>query len=239
MGGWFDDWREDMKKTWLFKSAKSVGRTSAKIGAYGAPIFGGLFLGPLGALGGTFLGAGLAQVGPTKNREAQLKRSLIYGGAVTAGTAALGVVSGAGLGSSIFKSAAAIFGGGATPVAAAPPSETTLVTMDPTKVGSPGTGNTLDPTSAALQTALASAGVKTQANPADLLKQYQDQLTLAQQRRAAGDIQGALEAEALAAMYRQQLEAAGIDPNSAGGGINPWWLVAGGVGLYFLARKAA
>lgn len=226
------------KDTWLGKTLKSAGRTGAKIVGYGAPIFGGLFLGPLGALGGTAVSAAAQQVGPTKNRGSQLKRSLVYGGAVTAGTAAASLATGGGLTSSLFKSASAIFGGGASPVAAAPPSETTLMTMDATKAGSPAAGR-LDPASAALEAAAVSLGMKgTQANPAELVKQYQDQLALAQARRAAGDIPGALEAEGLAAMYREQLAAAGIDPNG-GGGISLWWVAAGAAGLYLLTRKAA
>lgn len=104
--------RKKLKKTFVFKAAKTVGRTAAKVVKYAAPAAGALVLGPLGAAGGTALAAAASQVGPNKNRKAALVRTLKYGGAVTVGTAALGLVSGAGIGASVLSSGASLFGGG-------------------------------------------------------------------------------------------------------------------------------
>lgn len=111
--GWFKKQKKKLKKTFVFKAAKSVTRGAAKVVKVAAPLAGALIGGPIGAGIGTAVGAVAGQVGPNKNRAAQLKRSLLYGGAVTGGTAALGLVSGAGAGASLLQSAGSLFGGGA------------------------------------------------------------------------------------------------------------------------------
>jgi hypothetical protein len=105
-------WKKKMKKTFAFKAAKAFGRANAKIVKYGAPVVGAVLGGPIGAAAGTALSGAASQVGPNKSRGAALKRALIYGGSITAGTAALGVLSGAGIGSSVLTSGAKLLGGG-------------------------------------------------------------------------------------------------------------------------------
>lgn len=106
----FKSWKKKMKKTFAFKAAKATGRGAAKVVKYVAPPVGAVFLGPLGAAVGTGMAAVASQVGPNKNRTAALKRSLVYGGSITAGTAALGVLSGSGLGASVLTSLGKMFG---------------------------------------------------------------------------------------------------------------------------------
>jgi hypothetical protein len=113
------------------KVVKVVGRSAAKVVKYAAPVVGAVVAGPLGAAAGGALGAAAAQVGPTKNRSAQLKRSLVYGGAVAGGTAVLGMASGAGIGASVISSVGRIFNpsGPVVPTSNQPGDE--LVSMDP------------------------------------------------------------------------------------------------------------
>lgn len=95
----------------LKKAAKVVGRASAKVVKYAAPVVGSVLLGPVGGLAGTALAGAASQVGPNKNRGKALKRTLIYGGAVSAGTAEIGLASGAGAGASLLTSVPRLFGG--------------------------------------------------------------------------------------------------------------------------------
>jgi len=81
---------------------KKVGRKASRIGAVAVPIVLGVAFGPLGALAGTAIGAGLSQVHQKNDskgkKRARLKRSLIAGGASIAGATTLaltGVTQGA------------------------------------------------------------------------------------------------------------------------------------------------
>ena len=255
--GWLKDWREDMKKTFVFKSFKSIGRTGAKVVQYGAPPVGAFVFGPLGALVGTGVGAAAGQVGPTKNAGSQLQRDLIYGGAWAAGTTALSLLTSGGFSSSIFKSASSIFGPSAGQVAEASALGNSFLGsgtpgggtsgLDNAFLssgsaggggGSGGGGGTAGVVTSALNTVATAMGVRAGGgNNAQLQQQYLDQLALAEKMRAAGDTAGALQADATAEAYRQQLIAAGETP---GGGGFPWGLILiAGAALYFLTRRKA
>lgn len=239
----FKDWWEDMGDTWLFKAAKSTGRTGAKFIQYGGAPAGALLFGLPGAIIGTGLAAGAGQVGPTKNAGAQLQRDLISGAAVTAGTSLFGVVSGAGFGASLIDSVNSLFGYGGTPPAQSnvPPKpmsdydlQNAFLGSNPSKPApTQGGQGGFNPTG--FLGNLFGTGVGgPQANTADLQRQYQDQLALAEKYRQAGDTAGAAQAAALAEMYRQQLAAAGQAPGS--GGMSPLLLlllIGGGAWLIF------
>ena len=105
-----------MASKWKKRFKKHLAR-AGKIISYAAPIAGGLFLGPLGAAAGTAAGAALRGATTQGNRRAKfgaVKKAAIFGGAVVAGTAALGLVSGSGLGSSVIGSVGKLIGGGET-----------------------------------------------------------------------------------------------------------------------------
>lgn len=118
---WWKDTVKSAKKTvkhWgeeIGDELKAGTRAVAKGVQYGAPILGTALAGPLGGGLGTLIGAGAAQVGPTKNAAAQFKRSLMYGGAVTAAGVGIGLASGAGGGAPLLSSLGKLFGFGGTP----------------------------------------------------------------------------------------------------------------------------
>lgn len=101
--------KKKLKKTFVAKAVKSVGRATAKVVKYAAPVVGAVVAGPLGAAVGTGVAGIASQVGPNKNRGAALKRTLIYGGSVAGASAVLGLASGAGIGASVISSAGKIF----------------------------------------------------------------------------------------------------------------------------------
>jgi hypothetical protein len=227
--------------SWLKKAKKALKkatRSVAKVISHAAPIVGAVIGGPVGAAIGTGLGAAAAQVGPNKNRSAQLQRSLISGAAVIGGTAALGLVSGAGIGAPIYKSAESIFGGGSPAnqeVSSGNPEWDKYVAEQEALNAS---GNpTTDPVSIAIKTAQNTAAAMTGGgqNAAGLKQQYLDQLALAEKLRQQGDPVGAAQAAALAETYRVLLEQTGQQVPT-GGGIDPLWIV-GGLALLALTSR--
>lgn len=98
------------------KTLKNLGRKSARVGSYALPIAGGLVGGVAGAAIGGAGGAALSQVG-TGNKKLRLKRSLMATGASIAGSGALGLASGQGVGASGLSSIGALFGGGGSTLA--------------------------------------------------------------------------------------------------------------------------
>lgn len=238
--GWLKDWREDMKKTWLFKSAKSIGRTGAKGIQYTAVPIGTILFGPLGGLAAMPLAAAAGQVGPTKNAGAQLKRDAISGAAIVAGSGALNLVAGQSFTNPLYSTFSSLFGWGAnppTPTAAKPMSDADLY-----KAYFPGPGGTI-------QTPAATGGFNpldlanklmggTQANPANLEEQYKAQLDLARKYQEAGDITGAVQAAALAEHYRQQLVAQQQAQGGPAGTIPVGFiLLAAGAAAWLLLRR--
>lgn len=140
--------RKKLKKTFVFKAAKTVGRTGAKVVKYVAPVAGAILAGPLGAAAGAAVSGVASQVGPNKNRGAALKRALIYGGAVTGGAAALSVLGGTSLSTGILTSAGRIFAPGSAPpganVESQPLGPDPFLTGTSDNNGTPGSGNTLN-----------------------------------------------------------------------------------------------
>ena len=106
-------------KSKVFDNAKVAGQAAANVIQYTAPIAGNL-LGPLGGLAGTAVGTAAATVG-AKDKSAAIKREATYGLSITAGTAALGALSGAGAGSGLIGSFSKIFGGSPASQAATSP----------------------------------------------------------------------------------------------------------------------
>ena len=104
------------KKSRLRKLAKKVGRSAGKVLRVAAPVAPVL----LGGLGGVGAGAGAAVLGSALaggNRKKKLKalrRSGVAVGAAAAGTAALGLVSGQGIGASAISSIGSFFGSPST-----------------------------------------------------------------------------------------------------------------------------
>lgn len=234
--GWWSNWLEKEKKTWVFSAAKQVGRGGAKVIQYGAPAVGTLFFGLPGAAVGTGLGALAAQVGPTKNPANQAKNSLLYGASIFGGSSLLNLAGGVPLGSTIFKSIGGIFGPSAADAAAAGadkalprfPGEGLNASQAPAGGGGGFPQTALDLARAAA-TVTAGGG-----NNAQLLDQYRQQLALADQLRAQGDMPGALRADAQAEAYRQLLAQSG--QSTAGGGF-PWGLLLLGAGAVWLLTR--
>jgi len=221
----------------LKKSLKKATRSVAKVISHAAPIIGAVVGGPIGAAIGTGLGAAAAQVGPNKNRSAQLQRSLMSGAAVVGGTAALGLISGAGIGAPLYKSAGSIFGVGnqATQTGSGNSSWDEYVAQQEAEMAK---GSSTDPVSTALKTAQNTAAAMSgggSQNAADLKRQYLEQLALADKLREQGDPVGAAQAAALAETYRVLLEQSGQQVPT-GGGIDPLWIV-GGLALLALTSK--
>lgn len=238
--GWLKDWREDMKGTWLFDTAKSVGRYGAKAVQYTAPYAGGFVFGPLGALAGTGLSMAAGQVGPTKNRSSQAKRDAIHGGAVTLGTTALSLATGQGFSGTLQQSFNSLFGWGPTPPA--PTVAKPMTDADLYKALFPGPGGTIQtPPGASTGTGLLDLAGKliggTQANPANLQQQYLDQVALAEKYRKAGDMAAAQQAAALAEVYRQQLIAQGTPVPTGGAGLPIGLLLIAAGGAWLLLRR--
>lgn len=100
------------KKSKLRRRIKRFGRALGRVASVAAPAAGALFGGvggaALGTLGGT--GASVLLAGGKKAKRRALRRGLTTGAAITGGTAALGLISGAGIGSSVVGSVGRIFG---------------------------------------------------------------------------------------------------------------------------------
>lgn len=234
------DWWEDMGDTWLFQSAKSIGRAGGDVIQYGSVPLASILFGPFGGLAATPLAILGGQVGPNENRGAQAQRDAISGVAVSAGSGVLNTIFGGNFFDPLTKSFSSLFGWGATPppLSAAPPkpmsdSDLWKAYFPAPKVpAAAGGSGGFDP--------LALLGKvfnpNAQSNTAQLQQQYKDQLALAEKFRMAGDTAGAAQAAALAEVYRQQLAAQGVAPS--GGGIPPLLLLAllGG-GAWLLLRK--
>ena len=99
---------------------KTVIRKAAKVGSVAAPIAGGLLFGPVGSLVGGAIGAGLSQVGPTKNTSLAFQRSFMATGASFAGSGLLSLFGGGGLTTGVFSNLSSIFGGGGAAPGGAP-----------------------------------------------------------------------------------------------------------------------
>lgn len=205
------------------QAAKVAGRAAAKVVKYTAPFVGTLVAGPAGGLAGTALAGAASQVGPNKNRAKALKRTLVYGGAVTGAGMALGAISGAGLGASLLTSVPRLFGGG----------------------GSEAGGGTGEPEKSAGSSGLEEA--------------FFTSPRASEKSGKTADF-GALGGALLGSMFSGAgtgQTVSPMDPGDRGGGpfgdifgvggqpgeekpgINPLWLVGGGVALLMLSKRKA
>lgn len=206
------------------KAAKTVGRAAAKAVKYAAPVVGTLVAGPLGGLAGTALSGAASQVGPNKNRAKALKRALIYGGSVTAGAAAIGVVSGAGAGASLIQSVPRLLGGApATPASGSEGLDQAFIDR-PTQDG----GELTDLSGAFLTSPPGGGGGLGSLFSGSLPGRTVDGGEAGERGGGpVGDLMG---------MYGSS----GLEEGGAQGeGINPWWIVGGVGALFLLSRKKA
>lgn len=204
---------------------KDVTRVAAKAVMYAAPIVGTAVLGPIGGAAGTGLSALAGQVGPNKNKAAQLKRNLLYGAAVTGTGMALGAISGAGLTATGLSSVQQLFGGGAPQPQGNPASNPTVQNVARGPFGIPlgaGVATRGDPNAQAAGLEQARAG-----GIASLIGNARGPSGMEQSGMATGGLGGLLNG---LLNPQQQGQSPGL------GGLMPLVVIVGGV--YLIAKAA-
>lgn len=98
---------------------KKTGRSAAKVVKYVAPVAAALTGGAAALIAAPLVSGAASTVG-AKNKSKAFKRGLLYGGAVSAGSVGIGLLSGAGAGAGLVTSVPRLLGYGAPAAAAGP-----------------------------------------------------------------------------------------------------------------------